>query len=273
MEELLRHSAVQGAAAPFVAALLVVAVLQFVRLGGLAAAAGFCVAVYLISGFSISPLTATRKIVLLGVAAPLVGMLIDFASKPTRIGHAVLGLAAGAAAVWTFFGVLQQKELSQALLVGGGVAVFLAWLVVFGLTQSENSVRAGAIGLGLGAGAGVAGVLGGSALYGSYAIALGAGATAFLLWQMITGKRVAAGATFILPATIVPGLLLAGTMILAQLPWYTLAGFALLPLATLLPFPEKAPVSVQATVASTYALVVAAGACAMAWYAAGGISG
>jgi len=273
MEELLQHPAFQGGVAPFLAALVVVAVLQFVRLGGLAAVAAFCVAVFLISGFAFSPLTATRKIVLLGLVAPIVGILVDFAFKPTRLGQVVLALAAGAAAAWAFMSVLQQKELAHALLIGGGCAAFVAWLVGFGLTQAEQPVRAGAMGLGLGLGGGVAAILGASALYGSYALALGAGAAAFLLWQVVTGKRTRAGATFTLSVTLTAGLLLAGTMVLAQLPWYSLAGFALLPLATLLPVPERAPVFVQATLASTYALAVAAGACAMAWQSSGGMPG
>lgn len=243
------------------------------RLAGLAAVAGFATAVYLISGFGFTPLNATNKIVLLGFAATVVGVLVDFAFKPTRLGHAVLAAAGGAAAVWAFMSVLQQKELTQALLVGGGIALFVAWLVAAGLAQAGHSVRAGATGLGLGLGGGVACILGASAKFGSYALALGAASAAFVLWQMVTGKRIHAGATLTLSTTVTAGLLLAGTMILAQLPWYSLAVFAFVPLATLLPLPEKSPVYLQAIVASVYALAVAAGACALAWQSSGGTPG
>ena len=273
MEDILNHPAVQAGIAPFLAALIVVAVLQFARLGGLAAVAGFATAVFLISGFAFSPLNATNKIVLLGLAAPVVGLLVDFAFKPTRLGLVVLALAAGAAAVWTFMSVLQQKELQQALIIGGGCAAFLAWLVCFGLVQAEHSVRTGAVGLGLGLGGGIASILGASAKFGSYGLALGAASGAILLWQMVTNKRIHAGATFALTVSVTTGLLLAGTMVLAQLPWYSLAIFALVPLATLLPLPEKSPVFVQAIVASIYALAVAAGSCAMAWQSSGGTPG
>lgn len=273
VEHLLNHPAFQGGIAPFLAGLTAVAVLQFVRLGGIAPAAGFATAVFLISGFGFAPLNATNKIVLLGLAAPVVGLLVDFAFKPTRLGHAVLAAAAGAAAVWTFMSVLQQKEPMQALLIGGGVAVFLAWLVGIGLVNAEHSVRSGATGLGLGLGGGVACILGASAKFGSYALALGAASGAFLLWQMVTNKRIHAGATFSLAVSVTAGLLLAGTMVLAQLPWYSVAVFALVPLATLLPLPESSPVAVQAIVASIYALAVAAGACASAWQSSGGSPG
>lgn len=273
MEHFLNHPAVQSGIAPFIAGLIVVAVLQFVRLGGLAAVAGFATAVYLISGVGFAPLNTANRIVLLGLAASVAGLLVDFAFKPTRVGNAVLTLAAGVGAVWVFMSVLQQKELMQALLLGGGVAVFLGWLAGIGLLQSGHSVRAGATGLALGLGGGIACVLGASAKFGSYAFALGAASGAFLLWQMVANKRIHAGATFTLTVALTAGLALSGAMMLAHLPWYSLAVFALVPPAAMLPLPERSPVFAQAIVASAYALAVAAGACAMVWQSSGAAPG
>ena len=70
MQELLANPAVQGGAAPFLAGLIAVVVLGRFRLGGLAVVAAFATAVYFIAGFTFSPLSATRKIILLGLAAP-----------------------------------------------------------------------------------------------------------------------------------------------------------------------------------------------------------
>jgi len=58
---------VQGGLAPFVVALIVAELLQRMRLSGLAIIAGFAVTVYLVSDFSFEALTASRKIVLLGL--------------------------------------------------------------------------------------------------------------------------------------------------------------------------------------------------------------
>src|SRR5438477_13045886 len=71
MQEMLANPAVQGGLAPFIAALTVTALLAPFRLGGLAVVAAFATAVYFIAGFTFEPLTATRKIILLGFAAPL----------------------------------------------------------------------------------------------------------------------------------------------------------------------------------------------------------
>src|SRR5204863_197146 len=83
--EMLANPAVQGGLAPFIAALVVAALLAPLRLGGLAVVAAFATAVYFIAGFTFEPLTATRKIILLGLAAPLAGIVIDFAFRPTRL--------------------------------------------------------------------------------------------------------------------------------------------------------------------------------------------
>jgi hypothetical protein len=274
VNDILNHPAVQGGAAPFVAALIVALVLGRARLAGLAVVAAFCTAVYLISGFSFTPLTATRKIVLLALAAPVIGILVDFAFKPTRLGTAIVAFAAGLATLWVFWPVLQQKDLKIALLMGGGAAVCVAWLVGFSLAAlGAHPVRAGAAGLGIGIGVGVSAVLSASALYGQYGISLGAAAGAFLLPQMLAGKKYEAGATFMLPLALTGGLLAAATLILAQLPWYSLLALAFIPLAARLPAPEKSPLWIQVVAVSACTLAVAAAAIALTWQSAGGQSG
>jgi hypothetical protein len=269
VNELLNHPAVQGGVAPFVAALVVVLVFGRVRLGGLAVLAGFVTAAYLVSGIAFTPLTATRKIVLLALTSPVVGMLADFAFRPTRAGTAILALLAAAAALWVFWPVLAQKETAQALLLGANAALLAAWLVAFALgALAERPLQAGAAGLGLGVAVGGCAILGASAVYGSYGISLAAASGAFLLPQLISGRKIAAGATFVLPVSLAAALLAGGTAILAQLPWYVLPVLGLIPAATCLPAPEKA--WARAITASAYALAVAALALALAWQASRG---
>ena len=109
MNDILNNPAVQGGVAPFVAALIVALVLGRARLGGLAIVAAFATAVFFIAGFNFTPLTATRKIILLGLTAPIVGIFADFAFKPTRFAGVALGLAGAAAALWVFWPVRSQK--------------------------------------------------------------------------------------------------------------------------------------------------------------------
>lgn len=266
MEEIFGHPAVQGGVAPFVVGLIVVLLLQSLRLGGLAVVAAFATAVYFIAGFTFTPLTATRKIILLGLFSPVIGILADFTFKPTRIGAAVFALAGAAAALWVFWPVVSQKDAAEAWLLGGTAAVTVAFMVGFGqMFLAEHAVRAGSAVLGTGLGVGIASILSASATYGLYGIALGAGAGGFLLVQMIRGKTITAGATFTLPAMLIAGLVGAGAMVLAKLPWYALLVIALVPVGARLPVPEKAPLWLQAVLLSLYSFMIGGVACALAW--------
>lgn len=273
MEDLITNPFIQSSAAPFLAGLIVAVAFFRVRLAGLAAGAGFFATVWMIGNFGFSPLTATRKIVVLGAAAPALGVLADLAFKPTRATAPVLGTLFGAASLWVFWSVLGQKAISEQALLGAGVFALVLWMVAFSMSLNDDPVRAGAAGLFLGLGAGIGAVLGASAFLGQYGMALGAACGAFLLLVMILGKRVIAGATFTLTVSVVAALLASGAALLAQLPWSSLAALALVPVAVRLPLPEKLPVWVQAIVASVYSLAAAGSACFLAWQASRGASG
>ena len=116
-------------------------------------------------------------------------------------------------------------------------------------------------------GVGIASILAASATYGLYAIALAVGSGAFLLVQMLRGKPAVAGATFVLPAMLIAGLVASGAMLLGQLRWYAVAVLALVPVGALLPVPRSASVWLQAVLLALYAAVIAAGACYLAWHA------
>ena len=265
MEEFLGNPAVQGGVAPFVVGLIVVAILGRAKLGGLAVVAAFAVCVHLASGLTFTPLTALRKVVLLGLIAPVVGIAIDFVLRAGRTQTIAVALAFGALTVWVFWSVLQQKPAAEALLLGGAAAVFVAWVVGWTVDLAGQPVRAGAAALMLGLGAGVSAILGASALLGLYGIAIGAGAGAFLLVQMLTGRRIAAGATLTLSASVAAGLIAAAALVLAQLPWPALVALGLIPLAARLPAPDRLPVWAQAFIVSAYGLAVAVVAFVLTW--------
>jgi hypothetical protein len=267
MDAWLNDPMIQASLAPFTVALVVAALLYKLRLGGLAAIAGFCTTAYLASGISFSPLTATRKLVLLGLAAPALGLIADFAFKANRLTEIVLGLLFGALSFWVFWSVLSQKGPTQMLLVGGGLALMIAWTVGFAASLRGDSVRACCAGLGLGLGSGVAAVAGASALLGLYGMGLGAASGAILLVQMITGRRMHTGLTYALTFGVIGSLVAAAAVLLAKLGWIPLAILALVPLAARIPAPARWPVWAQSFLVSAYTLGCAAIACAIAWLA------
>jgi hypothetical protein len=273
MESLLDHPAIQGGVAPFVAGLITAAVLGRAGLGGLAVVVGYALAVALVSGIAFTPLSATRKLTLVAFAAPVLGILVDHVLRAGRTLATLIALACGALTVWVFWSVLQQKSLAEAVLLGGGTAVFVAWLVAAMLALANEPVRAGAAALMLGLGAGISAILGASAVLGLHGIGLGAGAGAFLLWQMVTGRKIAAGATLTLSAAVAAGLLAAAAFLLAQKPWYALVPLALVPLAARLPVPGRFPVWAQAFLVSIYCLAPALAAFVLTWRAGSPHSG
>lgn len=266
LRELLGNPVVQSSILPLAAGLVCAAVLYPLRLEGLAAFAGFLAAVMVIGNFAFEPLTVTRKIVVLGGAAAILGAMFDLAVRPTRFSAPVLGAVFGAAALWVFASVLGQQIPLQAATLGAGVVALTAWLVTSTVSLHYDSVRAGAAGLGLGLGAGVAAVLGASALIGQYGMALGAACGGFLLLLMILGPRVSAGTALTLTASVLAALLSAAAVLLAQLHWASLAALALVPVMVRLPLPPS-PLWVRPVVASIYALLAAGGACTLAWLA------
>jgi len=266
MDELLSNPAVQAGAAPFLAGLVVALALRPLKLGGLAVVAGFLVTVYFVQGLQFLPLTATRKMIVAVLAAAAIGILVDFAFKPTRVGAALLAAAAGGVALWAFGPVLSQRSGAEAWIGMATVALVTAFAVGFGQAAlAADGVRAGAAALAMGVGAAVASIFSASIAYGSYGGAIAAAAGAFLLPQMISGTKSHAGATFTLPAMLAAGLVAAGAMTLAKMPWYVVALLGAVPIAVRLPGPERAPVWLQAVIFSAYGFVVAGIACWLAW--------
>jgi len=267
LHELLNHPAVQGGVAPFIVGLAVALIGFRLRLAGLAAVAGLLTAVFLIGNFSLDSLTTMRKVVVLAVLASFTGLMGDFAFKPRRGAEYVLGAIFGLASLWVFWGPLAQKPLLAALLAGVAVFALVFAQVAFTVAHQSDAIRTGVSGLGLGLGVGVAAVLGASGLIGQYGMSIGAASGGFLLTAVIFGRGVGAGATLALGVSVVTALLGAAAVLLANLPWYSAALLALVPLAVRLPIAGRSHPALQAVLASIYALTIAGVSCGLAWTA------
>ena len=272
MNELLGNPAFQSSVAPFLAGLVVAGALFAVRLGGLAAAAGLFATVYLVGDFTLESLDSKRKLVLVAMAAPVLGAIADLAFKPTRATGPVLGVLFAGAGYWVFMNLLQQKPRFELALYGAGLAAFMIWNVAATLALQADGLRAGAAGLGFGLGSGVGAVLGASALLGQYGMGLGAGCGAFLLIAMILGPRAVPGTALTLTASVAASLVATGAMLTGQFPWYALAALALVPAMVRLPLPAAAP-WIQGIVAALYAAAAAVAAWVLAWLASRGSAG
>ena len=269
MHELLNHPAIQAGAVPFLAALLTAELLQRLKLSGLAIIAGFAATIYLASDFSIEPLTASRKIVALGLAGALFALPLSLLNA--RWTGSMLATLGAAAAIWTTQRILQQQEIPLMLLWGAGCAAYVAGLIWTMDRLDKEPLRAATAATALGMGTGGAALLGASALLGQFGLAIGSAAAAHVLIQIVSKQTLPAGRTLTLPVALITGLTGCLAVLSAQLPWYTLIVLACIPLAAwLLPLPNKPPL-IQSLLLALLTGTLAAAAIYLTWRVAGGL--
>lgn len=269
MNELLQHPAVQAGAAPFVVALVTAVVLQRVRAAWLAVVAGYLVAILLTTGVSFQPLTASRKVLLLVLLAPLAGLLFDRLIRGKAAAILLPAVLAAVAAPWALASVLAQKEgLSQLVVPGAGLAVFAAALVALTLRLRDDGIATAAAGIGLGAGVGVAALLSASTGYFTSGLAVAAGSGALMLLQFVAGRAFPAGSLGGLPIALGAALFASAALMLAQLPWYALPALLLVPVAAALSRARSMTVRQRAVVLTVLCLAASAAPMLAAWHAA-----
>jgi len=264
LQELLHHPAVQAGLIPFLAALVTAELFLRLRLSGLAVIAGFAATVYLASDFGFEPLTQTHKIVWLGIAAA--ALAIPLTLLTWAHWRPVLAVLAFLATVWTLWDVLEQRAIADALLWGAGCALYVGWLVFWFDGLSDKPIAAGSAGIALGLGAGITTLLITSSLLAQFSLAVGAASAAYLALQLVSNGSLPCGRSFTLPASVIAGLSSCLALLDAQQPWYILPILGLIPIAALIPAPERWGVRLRTLTLSSATLACAAGAVYLAWY-------
>ena len=264
--DLLQNPAVQAGLAPLFVALVIGFVLRNTRAAWVAIIVGYATFVALTTGFQLEPLTASRKVLLIILAAPVAGLLID-ALDGRRALAVLAAVGAAAASVWAYQSVLQQKDANAAMLAGGGVALFVVVLVALMLRLRGDGLRTGAAGVGLGLAAGVSAML--SASIGGFmaGITLAAASGAMLLVQIARREPIAPGALGALSIAVPAAFVSASTFNLESLPWYAMPAMLLVPAAVLWPSASEGGVLRRSFVLGVYALVAATLPIAAAWLA------
>lgn len=269
LQQLLNHPAVQAGFAPLLVALICAVSFRRISLSGLAIIAGFAVTVYLASDFTLEPLTAPRKIVLLGLISAALGLLSGL-FQPRWLAS-LLPLLGGAAAIWAAQRILQQHTPQVALLWGAGCAAYVAFLV-WSMNSLENQpVRAANAATALGIGTGGSALVGASALLGQFGLAIGSAAAAYLLIHMVNNKALPVGRVFTLPVALLAGLTGCIAVLSAELPWYALPALAAIPLtARFAPLPRLS-LRIQTLWCALPTFALAGGAIYITWRVAGDV--
>ena len=270
MDELLTNPAIQAAAIPFITALVIGLLLKPVGWywAGLAVIAGFYASVSLITGFEFTPLTSTRKLVLIGMCAAAVGLALDYLAPKPRQLYPLLAVLGGGAVLWLIWPPLMRMEGAALWVSGAGSVAYVIWILLAFEGLRNRALRADAALMSLGLGTGIAALMGASALLGQLAAALAAAMGAFLLLSIFK-KTLPVGLLLLLPAALLSGLIGISAMTYAQLPWISLLALAAIPLLARIPLPKKLPLWGQAAALVTLTLPAAAGAIYLVWREAG----
>ncbi len=239
MERILASPEFQ-ALAPFAVALVVTLALRATRPGwtALAVACGFLTIVLLVNGVTVTPLTGTRKIMLIALGAAPAGLALATAIRGRALA-ATFAAGAGLATLWVFWTVLSRKS-GLDLVFGVATIAYVVWLVSGLHGLAGQPLRAAAGGTALALGTGISVLLGASALLGQLGMALGAASGALLLIAALFGN-VQPGSAFTLLVALTSGLLGGAGVLLAQLPWFALLPLLLVPAIARVPMPERLP--------------------------------
>jgi len=257
---------IQSAVAPFVVALISGLVARTIGRGWspIGAVIGFLVAAWLINGVQFTPLTGTRKIILLAVAAGIVGVVIDAAGR-LRLRPVILAVPSVGAALWMIWNVLARRDGSQWLILAGSASVYVAWLVVVLDTGRQRAIPTVCAGVALAIGTGAITLLSASALLGQLGFALAAANGAVLLLAVVW-KNTSVGASFTLPVGMLAGLLGFAGLVFARVPWYGLTILAVVPLSAYVRLPTRMPRVVLAALHTLIGVGISAGAVALVWW-------
>jgi len=278
MEQLLSRPEIQSAVVPFLIALVVYLGLQKLTATAWlwALLAAFLGSAALINGLTLTPLTGTRKIILLIIASFFTATLLPWVMPNRNLQRRFTTIASQIALLWVFWAVLTRMDSAAMVLFLVGtisLVLVLEWSFV---RVAEQPAQLHGAGVSLLLGVGLSTTVAASALLGQLALALAAASGgAFLGWVLIGNARgqTASQPVTVIPYVLAPALLGVAAVIFARLPWYALVPLALIPFAVSL-VPQKTESRfLHALLSSLPGLVIAIAVALFVWQSSDSASG
>lgn len=244
---------------------------------GWAIFAAFLISAGLINGLTLTPLTGTRKIILLILASFILIAIVRKLISSSNLQRMLLPVIGIAALIWVFWKVMLRMDfLDVTAFLAGSVGLLLWLLWTFDRVGNEDARLHGA-GFTLLLGTGLAATAGASALLGQLALGLSAASGGvFLAWVLVgkvngsgSSSGVAGGFSYALAAALL-GL---AAVSFARLPWYTLIPLAAIPFATGLVPKISDSRFINALITSLPGLTIALAASFWVWRLGGASSG
>ncbi len=198
--------------------------------------AAFLISSGLINGVTVTPLTGTRKIILLVLGSLALAAAAPYLIRQVKLQRAATPVLAILALLWVFGKVVARMDLTGiALFLTGGVSLILLLLWAFDRIARDDARLHGA-GFSLLLGTGLSAAAAASALLGQLALGLAAASGGVLLAWVLKGGAVGSGKVIgslsILPYVLSVALIGLAAVIFARLPWYALIPLAAIPIAT-----------------------------------------
>ena len=250
MNDLLANPAFQAGVFPFCAALIFTVLTgRLSYWSGLAILAGFITVILLTTGIQFSPLTSTRKIVIMALLFPAIGTLFHLARFDNRQSNITLIIVGTLSIFWIIWPYISRQEINEALMIGVLSAIYVVWMLVVSASHTSSTViSAGSSAVAMGFGIGGTAIIGASALLGQIGIAIGASGGAYLLVHLILKTRRNAGYLIGICAGGISGLLGVTSVLYAKVPWYALLILAPIPLLTKISLPDRQSPWLQAVI-------------------------
>ncbi len=269
MDQILNRPEIQSAVLPFIAGLLIYIVSRKFTTNAWISAVfiAFLLSAGLINGLTFTPLTGTRKIILLILFAFVIaGSIHHFVANP-NVRRAAMYSIGIFALVWVFWAIALRMEMSAMAIIMAGAIALVLWLVWSFERIGDDDAQLHGSGFSLLLGTGLSATAGASALLGQLALSLAAASGgAFLAWVLV-GKATyssnnSVGST--LPYALAAALLGLAAVIFASVPWYALIPLAAIPLATSY-VPKFDARFINALVSSLPGLIIALAVSFLVW--------
>lgn len=241
MENLINNPAIQSGLLPFAVTLIGYFLLR--PLGkfrsGTAVMIAFFTTVVLTMGLQFSPLSATRKIALLGGMAFLTGIAIEYLRIPKRVIFTALITLSIIATLWLISPLLKREEGLEFILLAGSAILFSIWVCgSYTLMQQSNQTNRLLISLTcMALSLGVSAIFGASALLGQLSLAIGSALSAVLILHLL-GKAPNIHSSLILPVILLLTLIGFSAVTFSRMPWLSLLILSLIPLLERAPLPD-----------------------------------
>lgn len=278
MEAFFAQPLVQTVLLPLLASLLLALGLlgHSPRWQGLAILLGFLLAVLAIVGPALTPLTSTRKIVLVSLFIPLLALGLDTHRLKTGLKLFLLSLASGAALLWVLWPVLSRQELADAVLQAAALVAYVLVIVLGFVRLSQCCARFTGAAVAFAVATGVVVMLGSSALYAQLSFALAAAVGGWVLARLFRPSLLAnrpshdagcPGLSSAMAVAVPLAVLGAAASVYARVPMTTLPLLAIAPWVALIPLVAQRPAWLRMSVAGALVLGVSAPAVYWVWSA------